>query len=153
MNILLFHGRGIVSALIRWQTRGKYSHAALQFKNGSIVEAWQGEGVRLLSKPKHGLSGVDTFAVSGLSEQQERYAHEFAMARLGHKYDYRGVLRFVSRRKAEDNERWFCSELVFSTVAYAGVELFARTQAWEVSPSMLARSPYLVQTHKDGVKL
>ena len=26
--ILLFKGRGIVSTLIRWQSRGQYSHAA-----------------------------------------------------------------------------------------------------------------------------
>jgi hypothetical protein len=47
--VLLFRGKGVISTLIRWQTRGEYSHAALLMPDGMIVESWQGAGVRVTS--------------------------------------------------------------------------------------------------------
>lgn len=67
----------------------------------------------------------------------------FAMAQVGKKYDYLGVARFVTRRPSKGNEKWFCSELVFEAFRRAGVNLFHRIEAWEVSPSMISYSPLL----------
>lgn len=140
-RVLLFRGRGLISGLIRFQTRSEYSHAALLMPDGRILESWQGAGVRV-----HELTdwaGIDAFSVRGMSGDQWDQALAFAWRQLGNRYDYLSVLRFVSRRDAPENGRWFCSELVFAALAIAGVRLLARVEAAEVSPGMLAWSPLL----------
>lgn len=141
--VLLFRGRGIISTLIRWQSRSQYSHAALLMPDGRIVESWQGAGVR--TKPVTDWTDIEAYDVAGMSDHQWDLALDFAMELEGHGYDYRAVLRFVSRRPAADNERWFCSELVFAALQSAGVDLLSRISAAAVSPGMLSLSPRLIR--------
>lgn len=140
-RILLFRGRGVISTLIRWQTRSGYSHAALLLPDGQILESWQGAGVRMRTLADW--SNVDCFGVEGVTTEQWRQAVEFAKAQIGAGYDYVSVMRFISRRNAPENGRWFCSELVFAALLFAGVKLLARVEAAEVSPAMVSLSPLL----------
>lgn len=139
--VLLFKGRGIISTLIRWQSRSQYSHAALLMPDGRIIESWQGDGVRI--KTVTDWTDIEIYDVEGMTDFQWELALDFARDLVGHGYDYKAVLRFVSRRPASDNERWFCSELVFAALEWVGVSLLARTSAAAVSPGMLALSPLL----------
>jgi uncharacterized protein YycO len=140
-GIALFRGRGVVSTLIRWQTRSVYSHAALVLPDGRIVEAWQGDGVRV--KRLDDWSHVDRFEVADMTDEQWIAALDFALRQVGQGYDYWAIMRFVSRRHMPDNDRWFCSELVFAALEAAGVRLFERIEAWAVSPGLLAIAPRL----------
>lgn len=137
-RILLFRGRGCVSAAIRWQTRSEYSHAAILLPCGRIIESWQGAGVRL--KWMRDWVGVDSFGVHGMTDEQWMRAVSFARGQIGKKYDYRGVCRFLSRRKVPKDDRWFCSELVAKALEVGGVKLFRDLDSTEVSPGMIARS-------------
>jgi uncharacterized protein YycO len=141
--VLLFKGRGLISTAIRWQSRSIYSHAALLMRDGRIVESWQGAGVR--TKTLTDWSDIDVFDVAMLTDLEWDLAIDYALDLVGRGYDYKAVLRFVSRRPAADNDRWFCSELVFAAIESAGLPLLARTSAAAVSPGMLALSPYLTQ--------
>lgn len=143
LAILLMRGRGVLSSLIRWQTRGKYSHAALLIGENEIIEAWQGDGVRM--KKITDWSNVDIFDVPSATPQQWQDAIDFACKQRGKGYDYLGVVRFLTRRDRDNPERWFCSELVFASFLAAGVPLLARIKAHEVSPGLLSNSPLLVQ--------
>jgi uncharacterized protein YycO len=138
-RILLFRGRGAISAAIRWQTRSEYSHAAFLLPCGRILESWQGSGVRI--KWMRDWEGVDSFGVHGMTPEQWERAILFARAQIGKRYDYRGVCRFLSRRKAPADDRWFCSELVAHSLSAAGVHLYRDVPASEISPGMIARSP------------
>ena len=138
-KIGLCHGKGFVSALIRWQTRGDFSHALILYEDGqTIIESWQGAGVR--EKKLGDETGITWFDVTATPEQWAQ-AVAFAKLQLGHKYDWFGVVGFISRGRMPDNEAWFCSELVFASLEAAGVKLFERIEAWAVSPSLLAISP------------
>ena len=139
MKILLFKGRGIISKLIAWQTRGKYSHAALLidhdlriedpetgkvivYKAGTIIESWGGSlksffrrgGVRKLDGLKD-WDGVDTFSVPELTPEMELegmlWLHDVVKRKVP--YDFKGVWRFVKRTKTGDLKKLFCSELDF----------------------------------------
>lgn len=143
MKILLFKGRGILSRLIRWQTRGRYSHAAVLLQYGTIIEAWH-TGVR--RKKVTDWTNIDIFSVPTLTPAQECYIETWLMkqVREGKKYDFLGVLRFVSRSKRDNPNRFFCSELVVEAFKFAGVHLFApHIQGWQVSPSALEWSARL----------
>ena len=140
-RILLFKGRGLVSWLIRWQTRSEYSHSALMLHDGSIIEAWMTKGVR-----QHWLNDwcdIDVFDVHGITQEQWQAAIGYARAQIGKPYDWLAIIRFLSRFRQPDDERWFCSELVFKAMEVAGVKLLRNVRAGEVSPGMLARSPHL----------
>lgn len=144
--ILLFRGRGLISRLIRWQTRSVYSHAAIMTRAGTIIEAWHRGGVR--EKNLSDYRDIDFFVVPDMSPEQWDRAIAFARGQLGKRYDYLGVIRFVTRRRHLSSRRMFCSELVFAALAAAGVGLLKRIPAPKVSPAMLALSPLLIRTNR-----
>jgi uncharacterized protein YycO len=154
MKILLFHGRGIISWLIRFQTRGQYSHAAVMLRDGRVIEAWQGSGkhfwrnggVRELPGLKEGKEGIDAFEIQDLNEEQETRLQTWLLDQVGTKYDYRGVIRFITRARKGDVKKLFCSELVFEGCLQVGITLLARTHSWEVPPDWLKRSTMLKST-------
>lgn len=147
-RILLSRGRGLISTLIRWQTRGEYSHAAILYPDGeTIIEAWQGDGVR--KKKITDWKDVDTFAVTNITAEQWKAAIELAEHQLGKGYDYWAIIRFISRGIMPDNDKWFCSELVMHVLRAFGVNLFLRIEPWAVSPGMLNNSPVLYRTATD----
>jgi uncharacterized protein YycO len=143
MKIALFKGSGIIATLIRWQSRSSYAHAAVIDENGVVYEALT-TGVRSaqLWTTDHTRSDYDLFEVETTPEQNDMM-RSFLWRQLGKRYDFTMVLRFLTREQETRNStgKWFCSELVFAAFAYAGIKLFERTEPWEVSPGMLARTP------------
>ena len=149
MRVLLFRGTGIISRLILWQTRGKYSHAAI-FHNGELWEAREFKGVQKLKglELKPGET-VDHYDVRATKEQAHKIL-SFLEKQLNKKYDYRMVARFITRQQEsrKTTGKWFCSELVFAAFQKAGISLLERTEPWEVSPKLLCRSPKMKHLHK-----
>ena len=140
--VLLFRGRGFISASIRWQTRSPYSHAALLYPDGkTIIEAWQFRGVQ--KREVIDWEGIEVFEAPNLDAWRWEQIFHFAESKIGKRYDYRGVLRFLSRIPASTDDAWFCSELVFAAFQSAGWNLLHETTAGAVSPAMLALSPLL----------
>lgn len=140
--VLLFRGEGLLSWVIRMQTRGQYSHAALLTDDGRVIESWPGEGVRV--RMISDWRGIDAFSVDRMSPMRWQWAIDYVMREVGCKYDWRNVCRFISRREAAHNERWFCSELVFAALADVGVTLLRGIAPCAVSPQMLSLSPLLL---------
>jgi len=124
--------------LIRAQTRSEYSHSAIMLKDGSIIESWQGKGVR--RKTLADYEGIDFFKVEGVDEN---VVEEFLLSKIGAKYDYLSVFRFLSKRKPIPSEKWFCSDLVFSALEAGGVKLLNNITPQEVSPALLSLSTLL----------
>ena len=142
-KILLFKGNGFVSRLIRWQTNGQYSHAAIQLPDGQIIEAWHKPAKVRIRHVLEDWSNVEAFDVEGVTDAQWTDATQWLQKQIGKKYDFGGVLRFVTRWRKEQDEKWFCSELVFAALKHAGVDLLERVNASQVSPTVLSFSPLL----------
>lgn len=144
-HVLLFRGRGFISALIRWQTWGPYSHCALLYPDGeTIIEAWhRPSGVR--KKRLTDWEGIDKYDIPLIDDWTSIFA--YAEERLGKPYDFISVARFVSRRKPlEGDAREFCSELLFGAVA-TQIRLLARIEAANVCPNHISWSPYMVKVN------
>ncbi len=139
-GILLFRGKGFISAAIRFQTWGDYAHAALLVPGGNIIEAMQFAGVRIRELTDEDMAGADLYDVPCCSPKQWIDAADFAHDQIGKKYDYLGVMRFLDRRPGLDRDSWFCSELVFAALWNQGVQLLHKP-AWKVNPTNLAESP------------
>ena len=142
-KILLFRGQGVFSKMIKWQTNGNYSHAAILRPDGRIIEAWHKPAKVRLRGPLQSWKNVEAYDVDGMTDEQWGKAIAWAEKQIGKKYDFGGVFRFVTRWRKEQDEKWFCSELVFQAVKEAGVDLLSRIQCSQVSPTVLSFSPML----------
>ena len=144
--IALYRGRSWISKAIRWQTRSVYSHAAWVMADGSVIEAWQ-SGVRHvanLSVAHTPETVVDLFSIPNMIDHYRDHVEDWLISQLGKGYDYRGVLRFLTRRQGTNPDRWFCSELVAEACNQKWLPLLRRIKSSSVSPGCLSYSPYLL---------
>jgi hypothetical protein len=141
--VLLFTGGDPIAAIVKWQSRSEYSHAALLIPGTTtVIESYPFYGVRKRELTAKDWERVHAFAVPGMTVRQWNDARTYAELQLGKGYDWRNVLRFVSRLPARENDRWFCSELVFGVLerSYRRVLQMA---AEYVDPGHLPTSPLL----------
>lgn len=157
-KLLLYNGSGWISKAIEWQTcaRGddKYSHAALLYPDGNtVIESYQGAGVRTrrFDDPAFDSSLVDAFDVKGMTALQWACALKYAEGELGCGYDYRGIIRFITRKDGGDPTRWWCSELAFAAIANIGIALL-RANPWQVDPARLGISPLITRAYRKQPK-
>lgn len=149
--VALFCGTSLISRMIRWHTRGLWSHAAVVI-DGVVYEAREGRGV---IKRRWGTSGYPDKAwtlrtpVEALSLEQVEAMKNWLDAQMGSPYDYRQVFRFVTRLGFHPSTagKWFCSELVYEAFKQVGVELFSNVEAYEVPPVWLDRTVMLHTAH------
>ena len=144
MRILAYQGISWVSRVIRWQTRSRYSHIAIEVADNHVYEAWHVGGVQLNAhfRAVHTAGTmVDVFAISAHFDPL-RVRH-FLDAQIGKRYDFRAVARFLSRRNAPADDRWFCSELAVAAFRAGGLDLLARIPPSHVSPRDVIISPHL----------
>jgi uncharacterized protein YycO len=163
IQICAYQGTSLISRLIRWQTRSRYSHIATRFTAdkwvklgdsekyvhaGNVIEAWEG-GVRLagnISTSHTPGTRVDLFEFAApLTATEEQAVARFLVRQLGKGYDYLAIVRFITREPVNrwQKSRWFCSELVFEACLTAGRNLLERCAAWEMPPRDIPRSPLL----------
>jgi len=145
--IAAYQGISAMSRAIRFLNWSKYSHISWVDPDGSETEAWT-HGIRRLetAHTDHAPNTVvDLFDVE-LTQGELDGLRRFLAEQEGKGYDFRGVLHFVSRRpeRAGDQERWFCSEVVFAGFAHIRKPLLLRVPAYKVYPGMLVYSPRLV---------
>jgi uncharacterized protein YycO len=145
IGILLYRGTGIINSLIRWQTRSHYAHAALVV-DATIYEALPFKGV-IIRPFEDQDNKADQYLIAGggayLVEDQMNLVAEFVSKQVGRKYDFGGIVRFMTRQKSPKNKRWFCSELVYAAIQAAGLNLLNENEAYKISPALLSLSPYL----------
>ena len=143
MKILGYRGTSITSHLIKLQTRSIYSHVGVQLSDGSVVEAWQGTGVRQIETPFIGHASntlIDVYSIT--QEFDEAAATKYLLEQIGQAYDYKSVWRFLSRRSVVTDDRKFCSELAEEAMIEAGLPLLNGNPS-EHSPRDTVLSPYL----------
>lgn len=145
MQLNLHRGSSLISKLILWQSRGRYSHASITLRDGRVIESREFIGVHCLPKlqARKG-ERIDSYEVATTDRQADLIEH-FLVSQLGKKYDYISLIRFISREPVAhwNKRKWFCSELAFEAFRTAGIELLCNIEAWAVSPELLGISPVI----------
>ena len=140
MRIALYKGTSFVSRAIRLITRSPYSHAAFLLDDDSVIEAWEG-GVKYspsISTLHKDRTQVDVFGFyPPLSPEENRALHLAAISYVGRPYDYKSVLRFVTKIRGKTDKRVFCSEMLCECCELIQRPLFLRTPAWKIPPDWL----------------
>ena len=147
MRILAFEGISPVSWAIRLQTLCNTSHVAWETRAGTVIEAVPWHGVVCSDDPwRYHTPGtkikVFDFA-SPLTDEEGRVALRWLLKQVGKKYDYRGVIRLVTRVPHPENDKWFCSELV-SAVCREIARPISRLPDHHVIPRDIVVSPKLI---------
>lgn len=144
--IAAYKGTSSRSKITRFVNWSDYSHISWVDPHGWEIEAMSG-GVRMRSTAHSDHTPgteVEIYDVELTAEELDGI-REFLINQIGKRYDYLGLLHFVTRRPeyAHDQDRWFCSELVFAAFAAVGKPLLCRIPAYKVYPGMLIYSPLL----------
>lgn len=151
-----YQGRGHISGLIKLQTDSIWSHTAAILRDGSVVEAWHKGGVDHVHN--HGLDLIEYDTISCLSknhkagtpvnifgvqatEAQADIFEAFILSQVGEKYDFWAVFRFLTRKPYNENNKWFCTELVAHGLVLAAIHLQERILCYKMSPQLAGISP------------
>lgn len=133
MKVILASSNNIGGILIRLFTFSKWNHSALYFEDENIVvDAIVKGGVRVrpystFAKlfPKHIIIDVDV--------PDYMSAKRFALAQVGKPYDWTAIISLVLQRKWDEEDSWFCSELVEATIKAGGRQRF-RAEVNKITP-------------------
>ena len=140
--VLAYKGKSWISKTIRWQTRSEYSHIGIWIDEG-VVEAWHKGGVRLVTNPDEGhTDGTPIDVFEPIVRIDERRLRNALLNEVGKAYDFHGCARFLSRRDAPLDDRWFCSELAAWALKQSNLTL-QRIPASHMAPAHVAMSRFL----------
>ena len=96
-----------------------------------VIEAAAFHGVR--ARPLEDmLNKASKFAILTLPGDEAAVVAA-ARSQIGKPYDWQGVAGIGFRRRWQDEDAWFCSELVAWAFAEAGTPMF-REHAWRITP-------------------
>ena len=156
--IAQYYGTSLISRIIKWRTYGAISHTSwVSPHTGMVVEAWMKGGVRRnfdLNDNHTPGTVIDLYRVEGMTRDKHRSIEAFLCRQIGKKYAFRQILRFISRRAdvlrelelwmlPSKLESWFCSELIFTALRTAGLNLL-KASANRVSPTVLGYSSLMI---------
>ena len=137
MRVALYRGtrpglQGVFNIVVRWWTRGPYSHCELilaEYPDGTVLcgsASHLDGGVRL----KRMALCPSRWEIRRLPFGNPERARQWFEQRKGHGYDLLGVLGFVVRPIRGSRHRWFCSEAVLGAVGMR--------EPWRFCPNTLA---------------
>ena len=150
LRIVLFKGNSFIAKLIHWQTRSEYTHVGIVIYDSDypgehkLYEAYHIGGVRSDRNYYTLLDETEAYIIPGLVGDTVDMVESFLKSKVGLKYDFLSVARFVSRREAPRNDRYFCSELVVDALSSAQVYIL-RGPAAKFSPRDISISPMLIR--------
>lgn len=133
IRVVFTRKRTLGSLLLRVFQWSEWSHCALiDERRGTIIEAAAFGG----TQERHLMALLSEASASAVIDVPCRSASAVlaaARAQLGKPYDWLGVLGIGLRRRWQDADRWFCSELIAHAFEAAGEPLF-RGQPWRITP-------------------
>jgi len=139
--------RSATSHVIQARHWSPYSHLSWIKADCGAIESWKGDGVVETDSYHEGHkpgTRIDLFDIT-LTPNELLLLEGFFRDQVGKKYDTRGVMHFVTKRpeRIEDQDRWFCSELLAAGFIHINRPLLLRIPAWKTYPGLLTYSPLL----------
>lgn len=150
-DIILFKGKGIVSSLVKFFTKSKYSHAAMVLTDNMIIEANWYKNVNIVEF-KYDSNTMEIYRLKGgLNANQQLILLQSSYDMLNKYYDYAQLLGYVLERfigKQYNNPLNFdnfiiCSELIDKSYHKLGIDLVEYRSYGNVTPDDLAKSKHL----------
>lgn len=162
-DLIFVRGRGLFAYLIRQTTGGHWSHVEIVVSATESVSAMEGEGIRRCNfaeafKDEEWRAAT----VATASDTQAFLVSKLALDKIGGRYDTRAILgvwfrfalkrlgvRLASSNPTQENEKFFCSELVAYLFAEQGVTFSTNTPAL-TTPSEIAEAAIVKELPDHG---
>lgn len=146
MQLLFVRRPTLACAAIRVATWSPWSHVAAVF-GGTVFEATVRHGVRK-TLPSVVLANSVDHAWAEVPCRTDPTLR-FLEAQLGKPYDWTAIFGIMTRRDWQEDDSWFCSELVATAADAGGVSLIHKPKN-RVTPGDLWSSP-VVRGHDGSV--
>lgn len=135
VRLVFSDGGTVISGLIKVVTWSDWSHVSILTPDNMVID----------STMLHG--GVKVRPYTELVKEEKRVlvrefpmlsqkTIEFAMTQRDKPYDFTAVLGLPFRRDWEEDDRWFCSELIAWAAKQAG-EPLVNKDSWRITPQDL----------------
>jgi uncharacterized protein YycO len=144
-----------ISHMIKKISNSPFSHVAMYWQNGKIVEAaWNGVVVNDVYKYYSEKFNAAAFRINDLTERQAEVMLAFALAQEGKGYDWLQFfglfwLYMTGKRRTEVDvdvhNRFICSELVAKAAEDAGISFSSSFPIENITPADIARSKIVEQ--------
>lgn len=142
-DIIFVHGKGkILSPLIRFFDKGRFSHCCIAISDTHILEAQYMKKVKIIPfyYGEHDIEIIDL----GLNEEQKRKVIQVGLTLTGTWYDYPQLLGYVlqkwfkgkSRNPFNNPNNLICSELVNNVLLATGY-LLPSEKVEDLTPNQL----------------
>ena len=129
MQIIFTTNNMPLSVLIRTITSCKWHHVGV-IVGGFVIEA-RFDGVT--KTPIDEFKSRGKYSIENHPLADEQKANDFALMQVGKKYDIAGLVSFPFRKDWQDDNKWYCSELVAS-IAEVGGSPIVRSDLKGISP-------------------
>lgn len=122
----------IGSWLIRLWTFSKWSHVAVLVDGFSVIDSTaKYGGVRITSKEF--FKSTHEFEVYDIELPDEEAAITFLFSQIGKKYDWTSIFGMIFQRNWQEDDKWFCSELLEAACVKGGKQRF-RDEVYRITP-------------------
>lgn len=146
VELLFTRRRHPGSALIRALTWSAFSHVELIVGN-EVIGAQAPEGV-VRSARCYRLERASRAAIMRIAHPHPERVQELVESQLGKPYDWAGVVGLGLRRRWQDADCWFCSELIAWAFEASGHPLFRAAAAHRITPQHLWLLPHPCEWQK-----
>lgn len=123
MRLIFARKHAIGSYIIRLFTFSSWSHVGLVFSDEMVIDATFAKGVRLIPLTEF-MSEYTDIDVWFVKTPDEASARKFAELQLGKKYDLSAIFGLIFQRNWQQDDKWFCSELVEAVLKAGGLVRF-----------------------------
>lgn len=127
------------SALIRTVTWSRWSHVAL-IDGDQIIESVVNGGVRQYPL-RQAIDHTADHCIVELTARNPQAILDAARSQIGKPYDWTAILGLGLHRDWQEDDSWFCSELVAWAAAEVGEHWFRREALRRVTPQHLWMLP------------
>lgn len=122
------------AVLIRSVTWSKYSHVALVDGDDVIEAVWHSVRVAPLAEV---IAAHSAHVIVDLPCRSPDEVIKAARSQVGKPYDISALFGLLMHRDWQDEDRWFCSELVAWAFSQGGSPLFRREAMHRITPQHL----------------
>lgn len=140
MSVTLFFSKSssFYSKLIRFLTWSNYSHVGFVLEDGFILDSdFMSNGVKVRTFEELKITEYEIYTKE--CPTVSRTALDFACSQVDKPYDWTALFGFFIRRNWQENDSWFCSELVAWACDKAGTPLVDK-ELWRVTPQDIYQS-------------
>lgn len=106
--------------------------------------SWRGGVQQTTLEARLAQPNISAYKIYSLQVWDESAAFAFAKQQLGKPYDWGGVFGFMApNRNWQQDDKWFCSELVAATALAGKTNLLNRNSS-RIVPGVLELCPFLI---------